>query len=85
MLPRCRNLPPDGGAALDELSGRGLRVLAVARRALEGPMADTSAETVERDLDLMALLGILDPPRPGMADALARGAGSGCERLRFAG
>ncbi len=72
VLPRCRNLPPEAAAALDELSGRGLRVLAVARRAVEGPVADTSAEAVERDLDLMALLGILDPPRPGMADALAR-------------
>ncbi|MEZ5406596.1 MAG: cation-transporting P-type ATPase [Acidimicrobiales bacterium] len=72
VLPRCRDLPPEAAAALDELSGRGLRVLAVAHRVLDGPSADTSADTVERDLDLMALLGILDPPRPGMADALAR-------------
>lgn len=72
VLPRCRNLPPEATAALDELSGRGLRVLAVAHRIVEGPALDTSAEAVEQDLDLMALLGILDPPRPGTAAALAR-------------
>ncbi len=72
VLPRCRHLPVTATAALDDLSGRGLRVLAVAHRRAEGPVDDTSAEGVERDLDLMALLGILDPPRPGAAAALAR-------------
>ena len=52
----------------------GLRVLALARRSLPavtGATAPTS-ESVEHDLELLGLVGMIDPPRPEVADAVAR-------------
>ncbi len=69
VLPLCR----DGGGAepaLARLTGRGLRVLAVAARAVTGPVP-ASAEEAERDLELLGLLAMQDPPRPDARNALA--------------
>jgi magnesium-transporting ATPase (P-type) len=69
VLPLCR---PSAGAdeALVRMSRAGLRVLAVASREVGG--ADpASAADAERDLELLALLGLEDPPRPHAADAVA--------------
>ena len=76
VLPRCQGV--DGTTAeLDALAYRGLRVIAVARRTispderariLTGP---ASADEVERDLELLGLVGLEDPPRPSAADAIA--------------
>lgn len=69
VLPRCR--PVDGAhRALADLTGRGLRVLAVARRAR--PVPDpTDADGAEDDLDLLGLLALEDPPRGEVGHALA--------------
>lgn len=65
VLPR--SAPVEGASsALDELSARGLRVLAVARRADTGA---TTADDAERDLELVGLLAFEDPPRVGAAHA----------------
>ena len=66
-------LPLSDGAAgavtaMDDLSGQGLRVIAVARRPDDG---STEAEAAERDLELLALVALADPPRVGAAHALA--------------
>jgi magnesium-transporting ATPase (P-type) len=76
VLPRCRQ---DGGTveALDALSQRGLRVIAVATRGLghEGRTQANAngldADRLECDLDLLGLVGLEDPPRPGAAAAVA--------------
>jgi Ca2+-transporting ATPase len=54
-----------------------LRVLAVAYRPLAGVPESVTPETVEKDLVLVGLLGMIDPPRPEVIEALkvARGAG----------
>ncbi|MEZ5150810.1 cation-translocating P-type ATPase [Rhodococcus zopfii] len=64
-------------AALADMASRGLRVLAVARRALTDPGAMTDPDLAERDLELLGLLGMEDPPRSAVPAALqaARGAG----------
>jgi magnesium-transporting ATPase (P-type) len=48
-----------------------LRVLAVARRDLP-PDRDLEAAEVEADLELLGLVGMLDPPRPEVAEAVSR-------------
>ena len=70
VLPVCGDLPPDAQEAVDRLSGRGLRVLAVARK--DG-VADrpASAGDAESGLRLLALVGLEDPPRPDVSAALA--------------
>ena len=57
--------------ALDALTARGLRVLAIASRAVEGDRLPATADDAERDLRLLALVALEDPPRVGVADAIA--------------
>jgi calcium-translocating P-type ATPase len=82
LLPRCELAPADRvavAAALEDLTGRGLRVLAIARRDW------TAAGTPDRDaaegqaLQLLGLIGLLDPPRPEVADAIAACHASGIQ------
>jgi magnesium-transporting ATPase (P-type) len=58
-------------AANDEYARGALRVLAVARRALPPSPDVVTAEWVERELTLLGLVAILDPPRPEVAAAVA--------------
>ncbi len=58
-------------AANDAYAREGLRVLAVATRRLSGTPRAYSAEDVERDLMLLGLVAMMDPPRPEVAQAVA--------------
>ena len=82
VLESCtRQLTSSGEAPLDaagrdavlatarEMAGDALRVLAVARRS------DAAPENAERDLTFLALIGMIDPPRPE-----AKGAVEICRR-----
>ena len=60
-------------AALERYAAQGLRVLAIARRRLP-PGADVPErrEDAERDLCLLGLIALFDPPRAEVAEAVAR-------------
>ncbi len=69
VLPLCR----DGVAAhgdVEALTARGLRVLAIAAAPVSGRLPRTPEEA-ERDLHLLGLVALEDPPRDGVAEALA--------------
>jgi magnesium-transporting ATPase (P-type) len=66
VFERCRDVPVDMIEAVHRLTGAGRRVLAVATRPWTG-IVDGDRE---RDLDLLAVLALEDPPRDGVADAL---------------
>ena len=58
---------------LERWAAQGLRVLAVARRRLEdGVRPPDAREEAEHDLCLLGLVGLFDPPRPGVAEAVER-------------
>ncbi len=61
VLARCAPVP-DTADVVASMAGRGLRVLAVADRAVAGSWPETPDEA-ERDLNLLGLLGLEDPPR----------------------
>ena len=63
-----------------DMASNALRVLAVAYRPLQEVPASVTPETVEKDLVFIGLLGMIDPPRPEVVDALklAHGAGLKC-------
>jgi P-type Ca2+ transporter type 2C len=72
-------LPADEGrdrvlAENDRLAGEGLRVLAVASRDLDPAQFDASGDLLAevQGLTLLALVGIVDPPRKEAKDAIAR-------------
>jgi magnesium-transporting ATPase (P-type) len=70
VLPLCRDVDlGDAQAVLGALAGRGLRVLAVAERET-GPAPPASAADAERDLRLLGLLAMEDPPRPDVGEAI---------------
>jgi magnesium-transporting ATPase (P-type) len=77
VLPLCG----DGAAAhasVDSLTARGLRVLAIAAAPVAGHRPRTPEDT-ERDLHLVGLVALEDPPRDEVTEALAacRSAGIG--------
>jgi len=76
VLGRCHTTPVGTEDALEAMTTRGLRVLAVATRHVGAdPASDPTP--IERDLTLLGLVGLEDPPRPGSIEALrvARAAG----------
>jgi P-type Ca2+ transporter type 2C len=84
LLERCTSIrTPDGDRPLDGqtrarllagndgLSREAMRVLGVAVRDLPLELLEGSAEEVEDDLTWLGMVGMLDPPREAVADAIA--------------
>jgi magnesium-transporting ATPase (P-type) len=69
VLARCRDPHPSAGPTAHGLAAHGLRVLAVAAR--HAPDLGQGPATDERDLDLLGLVALADPPRPDAAEAVA--------------
>jgi P-type Ca2+ transporter type 2C len=81
ILERCRDvLTASGTAALDanelvaaneRMAADGLRLLGLAMRHWSAPPDAVTPEVVERDLTLLGLVGIVDPPREEAHEAVA--------------
>jgi magnesium-transporting ATPase (P-type) len=70
VLARC--VADDGAQqVVDRMTAEGLRVIAVAQRSWDQGPLPRSFEVVERDLTLLGLLGLEDPPREDVAIAIA--------------
>ncbi|MCE9611495.1 MAG: cation-transporting P-type ATPase [Chthoniobacter sp.] len=95
VLPRCTRATMNGSsvklsadlattfrAAAEEMAERGLRVLAFAWRELPESfeLADAEAE-----MTLAGLIGLEDPPRPEVADALQKCRGAGIKVIMVTG
>jgi calcium-translocating P-type ATPase len=74
VLPRC-GVVEGAAAALERMADRGLRVIAAARRPANDLSPAGDADAAETGLELLGLVGIEDPPRAEVAEAIA-----GCRR-----
>ena len=86
ILAACSTTAPQRAgieAELAELTGRGLRVIAVARRALTGIPTDRAA--AEQDLEFVGLAGFNDPVRAGVPAAVAALTAAGVATLVVTG
>ncbi len=84
VLPQCEQQGAAGGSEplgpaerrgieekVEEYARQGLRVLAVGRRRLADEMPPSRREEAERDLVLLGLVAMIDPPRAEVAEAVA--------------
>jgi Ca2+-transporting ATPase len=68
-----------------DMASKALRVLAVAYRSLPEVPANASPETVEKDLVFVGLLGMIDPPRPEVVEAIKVANGAGLRSVMVTG
>ncbi len=81
VLPMCGfEATPEGARPLDldgweahaaALAGEGKRLIAVARREVPGDQTVLERADVDGDLEFLGLLGLIDPPREDVFEALA--------------
>lgn len=84
ILPLCKSIRSNAATtplgedeerdvliAVDSLAVRGLRVLAFARREIEGEIPETAREA-EGEMEFLGLVGMADPVRPEVPEAVAR-------------
>lgn len=55
----------------DSMASQGLRVLGVGVRRWPALPAEIDIDVIERDLEFVGLIGLIDPPKPGVAEAIA--------------
>jgi P-type Ca2+ transporter type 2C len=85
VMPFTPELAARVGEENDRYARDGLRVLAVASREITSPREEWSAETVERDLTLLGLMAMMDPPRPQVADAVRQAHSAGIRLVMVTG
>ncbi len=68
-----------------DMASDALRVLGVAYRPLDEIPAAVKPETVEKDLVFVGLLGMIDPPRPEVIEALKVAKGAGLKTVMVTG
>jgi len=98
VLDLCRNVLQDGAAvALTEekrrqilgqnrdMASNALRVLGVAYRSLSDVPKSCNPDDVEQELTFIGLLGMIDPPRPEVVDAIKVAARAGLKSVMVTG
>jgi len=69
----------------DKMANKALRVLGMAYRICPEDLCDISPEGVEQDLIFVGLVGMMDPPRPEVYDAIKTARGAGIKSVMITG
>ncbi|HEY5387508.1 MAG TPA: cation-transporting P-type ATPase [Thermoleophilia bacterium] len=85
LVPMSDKLRERITAQNDEMSRQALRVLAVCERELPGELVDYTPGTVETDLTFLGLVGMIDPPRPEVSEAVEHALTAGIRIIMVTG
>ncbi|EMR74506.1 P-type ATPase, translocating [Thermoplasmatales archaeon SCGC AB-540-F20] len=69
----------------EQYSEEGLRVIAIARRDLEPQKSDYKMEEVEKDLIFLGLVGMIDPAKEGVKEAIKEACEAGIRIIMITG
>ncbi len=72
-------------AANEQMAKLALRVLALAVKHFDDNAEDSSDEALESGYTFLGLVGMIDPPRPGVADAIRRAKTAGIRTVMLTG
>ncbi|HEX6043417.1 MAG TPA: cation-transporting P-type ATPase [Pyrinomonadaceae bacterium] len=72
-------------AANEQMAKRALRVLALACKTFDDKAEDRSDEALESGYTFVGLVGMIDPPRPGVAEAIQRASVAGIRTVMLTG
>jgi Ca2+-transporting ATPase len=72
-------------AANEQMANRALRVLALAIKHFETGVEHSSEEALESGYTFVGLVGMIDPPRPGVAEAIQRAKTAGIRTVMLTG
>jgi Ca2+-transporting ATPase len=86
LLPRFRFGDLDQAAVVNDRFGkRALRVIAVGYAIYDEEPAEITSEALERNLRLLGLIGMIDPPRPESKGAIAKAKKAGIKTVMITG
>ncbi len=71
--------------AHDGLAAKGMRILGVGVRPLDQMPREISEEVLERDLILLGMVGMIDPPRPEVEEAVKKCRSAGIRTVMITG
>jgi len=72
-------------ASHDEMAAKGMRVLGVALRPWNSSPTETNEKALEQDLIFLGMVGMIDPPRPEVKDAVANCKAAGIRPVMITG
>ena len=86
LLPRFGFGDVDQSAIVNDRFGkRALRVIAVGYAVYDEPPKEITSEALEKNLRLLGLIGMIDPPRPESKGAIARAKKAGIKTVMITG
>lgn len=88
ILELCRLTPAlrrDAAKHLNQMTDQGLRVIAFASGRLTKPELKKSRTSLEKNLELLGLVGLSDPPKAGVKEALAATRRAGIHPIMITG
>lgn len=85
ILPLDRETRTDIEQANTEMAGRALRVLAAAYREIDSFEGSEESQNVETDFIFCGLIGMIDPPRPEVPEAIAKCKAAGVKVVMITG
>lgn len=86
MLPRIIHGGKEQAKEINQkMSENALRVIAIAKREFDEMPEDLSSENIERDLTLLGMVGMIDPPRPEAKKAVEEAKKAGIRTVMITG